>query len=188
MKNQKTPSLKHMTLSAILISLAAVLSIIKIWQMPLGGSVTLLSMLPIAFISIRYGIKWGFFCSFIYSLVQIALGLPELMSWGMTLWVWIGCILFDYILAYGAIGISGVFRKRGTLGICSGIGLALVLRFICHFISGTIFFAQWCPDGWNVYLYSICYNGTYMLPEMIFTMLGAAMIFKIPVLKKELAN
>lgn len=184
MKKKKSESLIRMVSSAMLIALATVLSLIKIWQMPLGGSVTLLSMLPIVVISIRYGVKWGFFCSFIYSLIQIALGLPELMAWGMTVEIWIGCLVFDYILAYGVLGIAGLFRKKGTGGICAGVIIALALRMVSHFISGTIFFASWCPEGWNVYLYSLAYNGAYMLPEAIFTSIAAIMIFKIPSVRK----
>lgn len=188
MDNKKSTTLVQMTTSAILIALAAVLSLIKIWYMPLGGSVTLLSMLPIVLISIRYGIKWGFFCSFLYSAVQIALDISGLMSWGMTAEIWVGCLVFDYILAYGILGIAGIFRKKGSVGICIGIALALILRMLSHFISGTIFFDEWCPEGWNVYLYSLAYNGAYMLPETLFTMIAAVMIFKIPSFKKTVLD
>ncbi len=143
MKETKT---KKLVLSAVLLALATVLSLFKVYQLPLGGSITLLSMLPVCLLSIRYGVKWGLTCSFFYGVIQIALSFGELMSWGMT----------------------------------AGIGLAMVLRFISHFISGTIFFAVFCPDGWNVVLYSICYNGSYMLPEMAFTMLGAFALFRAP--------
>lgn len=186
-KKKNSETLNRMVTSAVMLALASVLSLIKIWQMPLGGTVTLLSMLPIVVLSIRYGIKWGFFCSFIYSLIQISLSFAELMSWGMSVYVWIGCIVFDYIFAYGILGISGIFRKHKTAGICGGIALALTLRFISHFISGTIFFTSWCPDSWNVYLYSLCYNGAYMLPEMTFTMIAAIILFKTPSFKKIIA-
>lgn len=184
----KKKNLICMVTSAMLIALATVLSMIKIWQMPLGGSITLLSMLPVVIISIMYGIKWGLGSSFLYAAVQIAVGLPELMVWGMTPTVWIGCLLFDYIFAYGLLGVAGILRKKGTAGICTGIVLALTLRFINHFISGTIFFASWCPEGWNVCFYSICYNGAYMLPEMIFTMIASIIIFKVPVFKKMISQ
>lgn len=188
MRKQKSTVITQMVTSAMLIALAAVLSLIKIWQMPLGGSVTLLSMLPIVVISIRYGIKQGFFCSFLYSLVQIAFGLPELMAWGMTVQIWVGCLVFDYVLAYGILGIAGIFRKKGTAGICMGIIIALVLRMVSHFISGTIFFDEWCPEGWNIYLYSLAYNGAYMLPEAVFTTVASVIIFKIPSIKKTLLD
>ena len=154
--------------------------------MPLGGSVTLLSMLPIVLLSIKYGPKWGLFSAFFYSLVQIALDLSQLMSWGMTLKIWIGCIIFDYLIAYTSLGLAGAFRKKGNVGIIIGIALALALRFVSHVISGSIFFDIWCPEGWNVYLYALAYNVTYMLPELIFTIIGSVIIFNVPQMKKIL--
>lgn len=179
---------QRMVVTAVMLALAAVLSLIKIWKMPLGGSVTLLSMLPVAMLSIEYGPKWGFASAFLYSLIQIALDFGEIMSWGLTVWVLIGSFVFDYILAYTAIGFSGLFRKKGVVGICTGIGLALGIRFISHIISGTILFASWCPEGWNTFLYSICYNGAYMLPEIIFTMVASSILFKLPQINKMMAG
>jgi thiamine transporter len=163
-----------------MLALASVLSMVKVWEMPLGGSVTLLSMLPIIIVSIKYGVFRGLIVSAVYSLIQIGIGFSNLMSWGMTAKVWVGCIVFDYILAYTVLGIAGIFRNKGTFGICAGIFLALALRFISHFISGSIFFDIWCPEGWNIYIYSLSYNGTYMLPELIFTMLFAVILLKQP--------
>ena len=183
MKTQSTRT-KRMVLTALLISLATVLSLIKVWKMPLGGSVTLLSMLPIAMMSIEYGIKWGLSSAFLYSIVQLCLDFGEVLSWGLTPAILIGTIIFDYVIAYTALGISGVFRSKGIKGICCGIFIALLIRFISHFISGTILFANWCPEGWNTALYSICYNGAYMLPEVIVTMIGASVMFKLPQINK----
>lgn len=179
MNTQRTNT-RRMVLTALLISLATVLSMVKVLKMPLGGSVTLLSMLPVAMLSIEYGVKWGLSSAFLYSLVQFYLDFGEVLGWGLTPTVLIGTIIFDYVLAYTALGISGVFRNKGVKGICSGIFLALLIRFICHFISGAILFANWCPEGWNIVLYSICYNGAYMLPEMVVTMIGASVMFKLP--------
>ena len=81
-----------------------------------------------------------------------------------------------------------MFRKKGATGICVGIGVAMVLKFIAHFISGAVLFAAWCPEGWNVYWYSIVYNGSYCLPEMIFTMIAAAFLFKLPQTKKLISE
>lgn len=172
---------------AVMLALACILSLIKVFEMPLGGSITLLSMLPICVLSIRYGLKWGLFSAFCYSLAQIGLSFGELMSWGMNGKTWAGCLIFDYVLAYTVLGLAGAFRKHGATGICAGIAMALVLRFVCHFISGTIFFAMWCPEGWSVVPYSICYNGAYMLPEMALTMAGAVALFKIPQTTKLIA-
>ena len=174
--------------SAVLLALATVLSLIRVYKLPLGGSVTLLSMLPVCLLSIRYGAGWGMLCSLFYGVILSALSCGELMSWGMTAGTWVGCLLFDYLLAYGSLGVAGLFRRHSAGGIAGGIGLAMVLRFVCHFISGTIFFAVWCPVGWNAALYSLCYNGSYMLPEMVFTMLGALALFRGPRTRSFLAG
>lgn len=176
--------LKKLTLSAVMIALSAVLSMVKVYQLPLGGSITLLSMLPVAAVAICYGTKTGLFASILYACVQIALDLGALMGYGMTPLTWVGCLLFDYIIAFGAIGLAGIWRKKGTVGMCLGVALACVVRFISHFISGAIVFAIWCPEGWNVYWYSIVYNGSYMLPELILTTVGAVLLFKVPSVRK----
>ncbi|MDR0974238.1 MAG: energy-coupled thiamine transporter ThiT [Ruminococcus sp.] len=178
--------LVRLVTSAILIALAAALSNIKLMALPLGGSITLLSMLPICLLSLKYGVKWGLVCAFLYSLTQIMFDLGSIMTWGLTLKTWIGCIAFDYILPFTALGLSGIFGSKTVPRICAGITLSLVIRFVCHFISGSIVFATWCPEGWNVYLYSLAYNGSYILPEMILTIAGAVALFKIPASRKLL--
>ena len=83
METKNKPVYK-LTVSAVFISLATVLSLIKVIEMPLGGSVTLLSMLPIVMLSVMFGLKWGFGAAFVYSLAQLAMGLPAVLSWGLT--------------------------------------------------------------------------------------------------------
>ena len=176
MKNTK---LQKLCVCAIMIALSTVLSLVKIWTMPLGGSLTLLSMLPVCFISIYYGLGAGFASAFVYSLIQLALDIPAAMSWGMDARMWAGCVAFDYIIAFTVLGIAGIFRKKGYGGIIAGTVLACVLRFISHVISGTIFFDIWMPEGWNnPFIYAICYNGAFMLPEVILTSIGAFFVYK----------
>lgn len=195
MSNTKT---KRLVLSAIMIALSTVLSLIKVWKMPLGGSVTLLSMLPVILISMKYGPKWGLLTTFLYSVVQLALDLGEAMGWGLTGGQWVGMVAFDYIIPYTILGLAGIFAynacKKGVKDpyslkyVIPGIVLVMVLRFISHFISGAIVFAVWMPEDWsNSYLYSIVYNGTYMLPEMIFTAIGASVLFKVKETKRLLS-
>ncbi len=177
--------------SAIMVALATVLSMIKIWEMPLGGSITLLSMLPIMFISVRHGIKWGLGAAFVYSWTQIFTG--EVFAWGLTPTMLIACLLLDYILAFSVLGLSGIFRKKGTAGVIAGITVSCVLRFILHFISGVVLWTNY--EKFIVFgvewvnrpvLYSICYNGMYMLPETVFTIIGAVLLLSIPQTKKLL--
>ena len=182
----KKTNIRKLTVSAILIALGAVLSLIKPFPpMPLGGSVTLFSMVPITLIAVMFGTRWGLFSAFVYSLVQIGLDVAGMMAWGMDARMWVGAIIFDYLVAYTVIGFSGLFKKRDFPGICFGICLALSLRFISHFISGCIFFSIWSPWD-NPYIYSICYNGAYMLPELVFTLIAVTILYKTNAIKRLL--
>ncbi len=161
---------------AVMIALSAILSLIKVWTMPMGGSVTLLSMLPVCYFAVKNGTGWGLTCSFVYALVQIALDIGGIMSWGLTAQIFIGTLIFDYILAYGVLGLSGVFGNKSLIKVAAGISLSVFIRLIFHFISGCIFFGTWENGTWAVISYSAAYNGTYMLPELVFTVVGAVAI------------
>lgn len=191
MRNSKTRMLVE---GAAMVALATVLSFIRVLTLPWGGSITLLSMLPIVVYSIRWGIRPGFVVSFAYSLVQFFQGVMDgLFGWGLTPGMLIASILMDYILAFTVLGIAGIFRKKGTAGDIAGIVLAVVLRFLFHFVSGVIIWHSF-GDLWNGFstenqwLYSLLYNGAYMLPELILTIVGAVVLFNIPATKKLLIN
>ncbi len=189
MKNNKTQMLVE---GAVMIALATVLSLVKVFKLPWGGSITLVSMLPICMFSIKYGVVKGLFVSFAYALIQMLLDLAEVMSWGLTPETLIACLLLDYILAYTVIGTAGIFRKHGMAGWIGGAAFALMLRLAAHFASGVFIWHSigklWEGfDTSNEYLYSLMYNGAYMVPEMIFTVIGAAILFSIPQTKRILA-
>ena len=176
---------KVLTECGVLIALAAVLSLIKVFKLPWGGSITLLSMLPIALISIRHGLKQGLFSSFVYACIQLIFGIcfDGLLGWGLTAGMLIACILLDYIIAFTVIGLAGIFADKGMGGVIGGTALAVALRFVSHVLSGVFVFASagklW--EGFetsNSWLYSIVYNGAYMLPELIITVIGAAIVYK----------
>ena len=179
----------RLSMTAIMISLAFVLSYVQIWKMPFGGTVTLFSMLPIIFIAVKYGIGWGLGASFIYAWLQIIQG--EVFGWGLTPTMLIGSLMLDYVVAFSVLGLAGIFRKRGTVGIVAGAASVCVLRFLSHLISGVVLWANfeefvafgksWVNHPW---LYSLCYNGAFMLPETIFTLAGVIIVFKLPQLKK----
>ena len=181
----KNSNVKKLTVSAVFIALATALSFIKLWTNPWGGSVTLLSMLPIVLISVIFGTPWGVFCAFVYSMVQVGVDIGGMMAWGMDARMWFGALVFDYLLAYTVIGIAGMLRKKGTWGICLGTSVALILRFLSHFISGYIFFDIWMPETFkNVAIYSVVYNGTYMLPELITTVIAVFILSRTSTLKR----
>ena len=171
---------------AIMIALATVLSFIKIYRLPLEGEVTLLSMLPICLFSIRWGLGWGLAASGIYALIQMLIYLPTVMTWSLTPWLLIGCLLFDYLIAYSVLGLAGLFRKHGIWGELCGIALALTLRFCSHLISGVVIFATYVPEGWGSPLvYSLAYNGSFMLPELILTAVAAFFLLRVSAIKKK---
>lgn len=188
MKNQK---IQKLTFTAAMLALGTVLSLIKPWTMPYGGSVTIMSMLPIVLVSFRYGIGYGCLISFLYSVIQLGLSLPEVLTWGLTPAVLVGSIFLDYIVPYTLIGLSGVFRRRGMFLQLTGITGALVLRFMSHFISGFILWTnmeQFLLFGKSYVghpiLYSLVYNGTFMLPELLLTLIGAFIVLRIPAVRK----
>lgn len=186
---------KTLAEGAIMIALATVLSFIKVYQLPWGGSITLLSMLPIVVFSIKHGAKKGLAISFVYSLIQLGQGIlvEGLLGWGLNAVMLVSCIFCDYILAYGILGFAGIFRKKGLVGWIAGTSVAVVLRFACHFASGVFIWAS-CGKLWegfyteNVWIYSMLYNGSYMLPELIFTIIGAVALFTVPQTRKLIAS
>ncbi len=193
MKENKKISIQKMTLSSVFIALATGLSMIKVINMPLGGSVTLMSMVPIVFLSCALGAKWGLGSAFVYSLIQLGLGISVdgLFAWGLTPACLIGTILLDYIVPFTLLGLSGVFAKKGVLYITLGTAFAVILRFLCHFASGYIIFANFekfvvlgSSFVGRPALYSLCYNGLYMLPELIITVVATALIFRFSQVNK----
>ena len=175
---QKKSNVLRLTESAIMIALSVVLSEIQIINMPFGGSVTAFSMLPVIIIAYRYGTRWGIFTGGVYGLFQMLLGMNNL-RYGTSFWSLLCIILFDYIVAFGVLGLGGVFRKsipNQGLALASGSLLVSVLRYICHFISGWAVWGIWAPEGMPAWKYSLSYNATYMVPEAIVTVAGALLI------------
>ncbi|MBO7293710.1 MAG: energy-coupled thiamine transporter ThiT [Clostridia bacterium] len=170
---------------ALLLAAAVALSYVKIIQLPFSGSVTLLSMLPLCLVSLRHGIGWGLGTAFAYSWFQILQG--GVFAWGLTPGILIASLFLDYILAFTVLGLAGLFRRRGILGVVAGVTLVCALRFLSHLLAGAVLWAnleefvafgrEWVGRPW---LYSLCYNGVYMLPETVFTSLGAFILFRVP--------
>ena len=188
----KKTSTKILVEGALIVALATILSFIRVMKLPWGGSVTLLSMLPITLFSVRRGLRAGLAASVLFSLIQFFQGITDgLFGWGLTPGMLIACILLDYLLAYSVLGLAGLFGKKTYSGAMTGITLSVALRFLVHFLSGIII---WKSVGalWgnfttdNFYLYSFLYNGAYMLPELIFTLIGATVLLKAPPTRKLL--
>lgn len=183
MKQSKTYTMVE---GSAMIALASVLSLINIFKLPWGGSITLFSMLPIFIFSIRHGIKNGLLVSFLFSIIQLFIGISNgLFGWGLSPLMIIACIFLDYILAYTVLGIAGIFSKHSLIGNLSGITLATIIRLIIHIISGVVIWhsAGLIWEGFytdNELLYSCIYNCAYMVPELIITLIGAFSLMKLP--------
>ncbi len=179
-------NLKKLTVSALFIALGVVLSeVIPSIQLPFGGSITLFSMVPVCLIGIMFGIKWGIGTATVYGAVQMLFGLNNLSYatwWGAAVVI----ILFDYILAYAVLGFSGIFKnttKNKLLNIILGVVFAVVLRYLCHIITGVTVWREISEFSAALW-FSITYNGSYMLPEIIITPLLTAVLYKANVLKR----
>ena len=150
---------KMMAMGAVCIALSSVLSMIKIWKMPQGGSITAASMLPLMLFSYVYGMGPGCLVGALYGVLQFIIE-PYFLS--------LPQMLLDYPIAFGMMGLAGLFFKMDNenLGLTVGVVLASVGSFVAAVLSGVIFFAEYAGDQ-NPWVYSIVYNGSYMLPECI---------------------
>ncbi len=210
----------RLTLSAAMLALACVLAIvcefIPFLNLPFGGGFTVASMLPIVLISYMYGVKWGLLTSFTYSLMQITISVVM----GKTVYalftpthddfmgfeIGFAVVIIDYIIAYTMLGFGGVLRnkvKNKVAAIVLGVIIALSLRYICHIVSGYIFYGAWAewffsqegfPYGEQILgaftgsglalLYSVVYNGLFMIPEIIVTSIISVPVSSIREVKK----
>jgi thiamine transporter len=155
--------------TVMFVSLATVLSYIKIFSLPQGGSVTAASMVPILLLALRRGPKVGLFGAIGYGIVQLAFD-PFIVHPAQ--------LLLEYPIAFGLLGIAGFFQKRPYVGVTLGI----VGRFVCHFFAGIIFFSIWAPEGMNPALYSAIYNGGYLLVELVISIYVIYLLRKSKVL------
>ncbi|MBE6582521.1 MAG: energy-coupled thiamine transporter ThiT [Ruminococcaceae bacterium] len=140
-----------MTECAIMIALATILSLIKVFELPWGGSITAASMLPLVIVGYRHGIKWGILSSVIYSLIQMLLGgstisaafLPgdDQMKWYLAVIM----VLLDYFFAFSLVGLSGLFRNKNkpSKSLALGALVGTSARFVMHFLSGWILWGAW---------------------------------------------
>ena len=212
---------KRLTESAMLLAVAIVLELVSkmfIPEQPFGGQITIVSMLPVVLISYRHGVKWGFVTSFTYALLEMAIGarvvgaafLPGYFGDGAMIGSAILMCLLDYVLAYTALGLGGVFRnkiKNPGLSLMAGSLVALGARFLCHILSGCILFAGYAEwyftqegfPAWGAALvenlspavlgltYSIVYNGMYMVPEIVFTAIASVLLARVPQIVKKVS-
>ncbi len=194
MTEKETPAsrqrVQNLVLAGVLIALGTALSFIKVFDLPYGGSITLCSMLPVMLFAYRAGLKWGLGAGFTFSVLQLLFGMDGLK--GISGATVAGSILLDYLLAFTVLGLAGLFRGRVrhraasfTLG-CLAAGL---LRYLCSFLSGWILWSEYADANFSpllagmsgqklACLYSLVYNGSYMLPEILLTCLAAFLVMQ----------
>jgi thiamine transporter len=148
---------------AIFTALATALSTIVVYVMPQGGSITLASMVPIIWLSLRRGPKVGVVTGVIYGCIQFAM-LPYIAPVTDPAIAAVQ-VLLDYPIAFGVLGLAGFFPKYPAVGAAVGVSL----RFVMSFISGAYIWAPIYAPGLDPYIYSSVYNGSYMLPELAIT-------------------
>ena len=166
---------KALTESAIMIAFATVLSIIKLADMPYGGSVTIASALPIAIIAYRYGIKTGLLAGTVHAVIQQLIGISTL-SYFTTWQSILAIIVLDYLVAFTAVGFAGIFRKlikNQAIALSLGCALICLIRYACHVISGATVWAGLSIPTEAALSYSFIYNATYMIPETIILVIVA---------------
>ena len=169
--------------SAVMIAIGTVLSMFEFkgpWA--LGGGITFCSMLPLVMISWRYGCRWGLFTAFVHSLLQMLLGISN-VQYATNAGTAILIILFDYVIAYSVIGLAAMFKDRmksRQLALVLGIVVTFLARLACHSISGVAVWEVLWPNelGWAAPVWSISYNASYMIPEIIITGIVAALSFR----------
>jgi len=205
---------KKIVTSAMLIAFALILSFVQIFVLPFGGSITLVSMLPVILAGYLFGTKTGLIAAFAYSVLQMIAGFGTVSAFflpgdsQMAPFAAISICLIDYVFAYTVLGLGGVFRpycKKEISSMVLGVFLTITLRYIMHIISGYIFFGQWaewffsdstglsqitvfkgfCDWVMNnlsgnglALVYSVTYNGAYMIPELIITLAVTPIVFK----------
>lgn len=165
-------SVKGLAFCGISIALAFVLSFIKLFDLPLGGSITLCSMFFICIIGYVLGPKYSLSAAFAYGLLQF-LQDPQVYA-PMQL-------IIDYFCAFTALGLSG-FTKDRKYGLYTGYLLGITARFVFSTLSGYVFFGEYAPEGWNPLIYSVCYNASYIYLEGFLTIF----IIHLPHVKKAI--
>jgi len=149
--------------AVVSIALAGVLYTVPFFQLPQGGRVTLASMVPIFFVALRRGPKVGILTGIVFGFVALVLDSFAFVVSPIQ-------VALDYPLAFGALGLAGFFKKSPVLGVIVGVAG----RFICHFISGLVFFAIYAPAGESPVIYSAVYNGSFLSVELL---MSAVIIF-----------
>ena len=183
MNTQSHLRVRMLTEGAIMVALAFVFSFVKLAEAPNGGSITP-AMLPILLYAVRWGWRAGLGAGFVFGLLQLIFD-------GAYAWGW-QSMLLDYLLAFPPLGLAGLFRGK-KWGLFAGSLVGCFGRFVIHFISGVTVYKIVAPTEFlggtftSPALYSLVYNGSYMLPNTAIALILAALLYR-PLRKYILAE
>lgn len=160
---------KMLSLGAVCIALSSVLSMVKLFEMPTGGSVTAASMLPLMLFAYVYGVGPGIVLGFVHGVLQYLMG-GYFLSFIQ--------VLVDYPIAFAVCGLAGAFRtmKNQKLGLTLGVVLGSFGRYAAAVAAGVFFWSEYAPEGMNPWVYSLGYNASYMIPECIICVILAVLM------------
>ena len=156
-----------LTEAAIAVALSFVLGLFALFKMPFGGTVSL-EMIPLILLALRQGWKVGVVAGATYGLLNLAI--DPFVVHPLQL-------LLDYPLAFSVLGLAGLFKPTAR-GAILGATVAVLARFLCHFLSGVVFFASYAPEDWNPFLYSAAYQAAYLLPSLLIVLVVVVVLLK----------
>ena len=171
--NKRTP-LRALTEGAVMVAIAQVLSYIKLWEMPWGGSVVL-AMVPVILYAVRWGLGQGLLAAFAFSVLQFVFDGGFAIGWQS--------IVGDYLLAYTVLGLAGLVSGKKS-GIFTGTVIGCAARFLVHYVVGATVWAEYMPEEFfgmsmhSPWFYSLLYNMAYMLPNTLITLVVFALLIK----------
>ena len=171
---------------ALMVALGFVLSLIPIPSFPWGGSISMAATLPIIMMSLRHGAKWGVATAAVYGLLQMLLGMSNVVAVPVKTYFYMAlCALLDYLVAYTVLGFTGSIARRfknPTAGLAVGITATGLLRLLCSFLSGLLIWGAYAWEGWPVWAYSLAYNAGWCLPDVAIVLVAALLLSRVPVL------
>ena len=176
-------NLRRLCEGAIMVAIAQILSYIKLWEMPWGGSIVL-AMVPIIFFSVRWGLGSGLLAGFVFGVLQFMFDGGFAIGWQS--------IIGDYLLAFTVLGLAGLMKGK-KLGVFWGTLIGGVARFLVHYVVGATIWAAYMPDTFfgmtmtSPWIYSLLYNIAYMGPNIIITLVIFGLLY-VPMKKYMLGQ
>lgn len=171
---KKRNGVRSLCEGAIMVAAAQILSMIKLWEMPWGGSVVL-AMVPMILYAVRWGLGPGLLAGFVFGVLQFMFDGGFAIGWQS--------IIGDYLLAFTALGLAGLVRGK-RFGIYCGTVIGGAARFLVHYIVGATIWAAYMPEEFfgltmtTPWFYSLLYNAAYMGPNILVTLVIFALLYR----------